>query len=248
MPNLPNLYLNSGDPYSIITSLLLILFLWNLMNQETSRSCDLRRQTSQICSESRNTIVFPIWWWLGLWWNQICNGSNRDQLLFLWLISSLLESLLTSSIHNCGCFGMNTLILNFFESQTCAKVHQFGSELQRIKKGSHSVSEYLLWIKALIDSLIFIGFCVLPHEHIDVILDGLLRECDACCELLVVVSMNSRLDPYWVELNISFYKWSSRVEKQSHKYRLCYFSSPEASWCVSLCFCFLSVHCFSFML
>ncbi|KAL5168550.1 Pentatricopeptide repeat-containing protein [Glycine soja] len=27
---------------------------------ETSRSCDLRRQTSQICSESRNTIVFPI--------------------------------------------------------------------------------------------------------------------------------------------------------------------------------------------
>lgn len=57
-----------------------------------------------------------------------------------------------------------------------AKVRQFRSELKSTKKGSRSISEYLLRIKAIVDSLIAIGDSITYQDHVDAILDGLPEE------------------------------------------------------------------------
>lgn len=57
-----------------------------------------------------------------------------------------------------------------------AEVRQLCSELKSTKKGTRSMSEYLLQIKAIVDSLVAIGDPILEQDHIDVILDGLPEE------------------------------------------------------------------------
>ena len=78
-------------------------------------------------------------------------------------------------------------------NRTGAKIRQFQSELRNTRKGERSISEYLLRIKALIDSLLSIGDPVSIQEHVDVILDGLPEEYDG-----FITSITSRLEPYSV--------------------------------------------------
>ena len=59
-------------------------------------------------------------------------------------------------------------------------------------KGSTPVSEYLLRIKALVNSLVFIGCMVLDFEHIAVILGGLSIEYD---ELVTSVTHIDHVQP-----------------------------------------------------
>ncbi|PNX62244.1 retrovirus-related Pol polyprotein from transposon TNT 1-94 [Trifolium pratense] len=65
----------------------------------------------------------------------------------------------------------------FFKNRARAKVRKYQSELRNIKKkDTESISEYLLRIKILIDSLDFAGRSVNFQEHINVILGGLPEE------------------------------------------------------------------------
>lgn len=54
-----------------------------------------------------------------------------------------------------------------------AKVRTLRSELKNTKKGTRSISEYVLRIKAISDSLIAIGETVSEQDQVDTILDGL---------------------------------------------------------------------------
>ncbi|CAJ2678433.1 unnamed protein product [Trifolium pratense] len=68
---------------------------------------------------------------------------------------------------------------------TRAKARQYASELNNImKKETESISEYLLRIKVLLDSLDFAGRSVNLQEHANVILGGLPKEYDAAVALI----------------------------------------------------------------
>lgn len=64
-------------------------------------------------------------------------------------------------------------IHDYFYKQTRVKARHLGSELRATTLSDHSVSEYLLRIKALVDSLATVGDLVPLQEYVDVILEGL---------------------------------------------------------------------------
>jgi len=107
------------------------------------------------------------------------NGDwdETDQILFSWILSTLSESMLRRVI---GCKTSKQLwdeLHDFFKTRARAKVGRYRSELGSItKKSTESVSEYLLRIKILIDSLDFAERPVNLQEHIDAILEGLPKE------------------------------------------------------------------------
>lgn len=57
-----------------------------------------------------------------------------------------------------------------------ARVHQLLVELKTIKKGSRSISEYVLWVRAIADSLLVIGDPIFERDQMDVILQGFTEE------------------------------------------------------------------------
>lgn len=66
----------------------------------------------------------------------------------------------------------------YFQAHTRAKIHQYKTKQRNTKKGSRTIAEYLLHIKALVDSLIAIGSEVSKQEHIDIIIEGLPNDYD----------------------------------------------------------------------
>lgn len=57
-----------------------------------------------------------------------------------------------------------------------AQVHQLRVELKTIKKGNRPVSEFLLLVRAIIDSLFSIGDPIGERDQVDAILHGLSKE------------------------------------------------------------------------
>lgn len=100
----------------------------------------------------------------------------QDQLLFTWLLSSLSESILPRVLGCKHSWEVWDKIHKYFYSHMKANVRQLRSELKSAKKGTRSMSEYLLQIKAIVDSLVAIGDPISEQDHIDVILDGLPEE------------------------------------------------------------------------
>jgi hypothetical protein len=125
-------------------------------------------------------------------------GSNndgfdeKDQILRSWILSTLSESMLKRVI---GCTNSKQLwerIHNFFKNQARAKARQYQYELNNMtKKDTESISEYLLRIKILIDSLEFAGRSVNFQEQVDVILGGLPEEYDTAVTLINNESLSS---------------------------------------------------------
>ncbi|XP_072066105.1 uncharacterized protein [Arachis hypogaea] len=102
--------------------------------------------------------------------------QQKDQLLLTWLLSSISEPML---VHFFSCNQSKQLwdeIHHFFYSRAGARAHQYLSELRDIKKGSRTVSEYLLDIKSLVAALAFAKRPITTEEHIKIILNGLPRE------------------------------------------------------------------------
>lgn len=100
----------------------------------------------------------------------------QDQMLFTWLLSTLSDSVLPRVLGCKHSFQVWDKIHEHFHSYLKAKVRQFRSELKGIKKGNRSISDYVLRIKALADSLLAIGDPISEQDHIDIILDGLPEE------------------------------------------------------------------------
>lgn len=104
---------------------------------------------------------------------------KQDQLLLSWLLSSMIENVLTRVV---GCTRSHEVwkkIEEYFAAHNRAKVHQYKSELRTTKKGTRTIAEYLLRIKALVDALIAIGSEISEQEYIEIILEGLPKEYDA---------------------------------------------------------------------
>ena len=116
---------------------------------------------------------------------------RQDRLLLSWILSSVSESVLGEAV---GCKTSSEAwhaILNFFASQTLAREMQLKTQLQNLKKGSLTMTEYLSKIKNITDSLNNIGHPLPFNDHLNCIFRGLPAEYDA-----FVCSMLTRTESY----------------------------------------------------
>jgi histone deacetylase 1/2 len=100
----------------------------------------------------------------------------QDQMLFTWLLSTLAESVLPRTISCRHAFQVWDEIHNYFTAQTKAKIRQLRSELKTVKKGTKTITEFILRVRAVANTLISIGDSVSEQDQIDSILDGLPEE------------------------------------------------------------------------
>uniref|UniRef100_A0A803QST8 Retrotransposon Copia-like N-terminal domain-containing protein n=1 Tax=Cannabis sativa TaxID=3483 RepID=A0A803QST8_CANSA len=117
--------------------------------------------------------------------------DQQDQLLYSWLLSSMTEPVLTRVISCETSARLWSVLSTYFASQTEAKIDQFTTELQNLKKCAHTLNEYLLKVRFLIDKLNSVGHKTSPKEHIAAIFRGLPSpDYDT-----FVISVNSRAEP-----------------------------------------------------
>lgn len=75
----------------------------------------------------------------------------------------------------------------YFATQVRAKVNQYKTQLQNIKKGSLSINDYLLKVRGLVDLLALVGHNLSVKDQIDAIFCGLPPEYET-----FIFSVNSR--------------------------------------------------------
>lgn len=78
---------------------------------------------------------------------------QHDQLLFTWLLYSLYESILPRVLGCRHSWQIWEKLHRYFHSHLKAKVHQRRSKLKTTKKETRYVSEYVLILKVIVDSL-----------------------------------------------------------------------------------------------
>lgn len=100
----------------------------------------------------------------------------QDQALFTWLISIISELVIPIVLFCKHAYELWDKVHKHFHSQMKAKVHQLIVELKTIKKGNSTVSEYVLRIRAIVNSLLAIGDPIVERYHVDAILQGLPEE------------------------------------------------------------------------
>jgi histone deacetylase 1/2 len=100
----------------------------------------------------------------------------HDQMLFTWLLSTLAESVLPRTINCRHSFQVWEQIHKYFHTHLKAKVRQLRSEQKTVKKGTKSITEFVLRIRAFADTLLSIGDSVTEQDQIHSVLEGLPEE------------------------------------------------------------------------
>ncbi|KAL3642739.1 hypothetical protein CASFOL_013554 [Castilleja foliolosa] len=112
---------------------------------------------------------------------------RQDQILVSWLLSSLTEGLLVTTVGLSTATEIWKTIEGVFANQNKAKVMQIRLQLQTLKKGGLSMREYLNKVKSCCDLLSAAGEKVSESDHLLYILGGLGTEYNP-----VLVSLTSR--------------------------------------------------------
>ncbi|KAK6141525.1 hypothetical protein DH2020_024735 [Rehmannia glutinosa] len=115
---------------------------------------------------------------------------RQDQLLVSWLLSSLSESVLISTVGLTTSKEICDCLQTGFASQNDAKILQYRLQLQTIRKENLSMRDYLNKIKNCCDLLGSAGEKVSERDHLLYILSGLGQEYNP-----VLVSLTTRKPP-----------------------------------------------------
>ncbi|KAF7841660.1 Retrovirus-related Pol polyprotein from transposon TNT 1-94 [Senna tora] len=99
--------------------------------------------------------------------------ESQDQLLVAWLLNSMTDAMTNKMV---GCTYTHQIlrkIEELFLSQTRAKERSLRTQLRNTKKAGLGMSEFLLKIKKIVDSLAAIGSPISDHEYTEILLDAL---------------------------------------------------------------------------
>ncbi|KAL5753233.1 hypothetical protein ACOSQ2_023740 [Xanthoceras sorbifolium] len=102
--------------------------------------------------------------------------EQQDQNLLCWLLSSITQELLPEFV---GCLTASEAwdsIVQLFSSQSKANIMQLKLQLQTLKKGGSTMSEYLMKKKSIMDALSFAGHPLTNDDKLMNILGGLGSE------------------------------------------------------------------------
>lgn len=135
--------------------------------------------------------------------------EQQDTLIYTWPLSSIFDSLLPKLMDCKHSWQVWTEVHRYFNTLLSTKARQLRSELRRLTKGSLTISELMVRVREIGESLISIGDHVPLHNLIEIVLDALPEEFDS-----IVAPVNSKeelgsLD----ELELSLLAHESRLEK-----------------------------------
>uniref|UniRef100_A0A803PRC9 Retrotransposon Copia-like N-terminal domain-containing protein n=1 Tax=Cannabis sativa TaxID=3483 RepID=A0A803PRC9_CANSA len=117
----------------------------------------------------------------------------QDQLLVSWLLSSMIESLLTRMVGCNSSLQIWNSLEKHFTLQVSSKIMEFRIKPQNLKKGSMSLNKYLLKVKQTVDLLATNGEVLSNRDHVATIFNGLSSEYDT-----FVISSDTRIENYTV--------------------------------------------------
>ncbi|CAA0833005.1 Unknown protein, partial [Striga hermonthica] len=133
---------------------------------------------------------------------------RQDQLLASWLLSSLSESVLISTVGLITSKEIWESLKITFASQNQAKIMQYRLQLQTFKKGNLSMRDYLSKVKQCCDLLASAGQKIDETDQIAHIISGLGSEYNA-----IMVSLASRSEPCTLrEVHSILLSFESRLE------------------------------------
>ncbi|CAL5186404.1 unnamed protein product [Lathyrus oleraceus] len=138
---------------------------------------------------------------------------TQDQWLMTWLQSTLSPSILSRVLGCVHSYELWERILAHFQKLTRAKTRQLRAELRSTTLDDKSVNDYLVRIKALVDSLASVGDPVPDQQHIDVILEGLPQ--DFAPVISVIESKFDSVELEEVEALLLAHKMRSNKYKKS---------------------------------
>ncbi|KAK6151475.1 hypothetical protein DH2020_014110 [Rehmannia glutinosa] len=115
---------------------------------------------------------------------------RQDQVLASWLLSSLSENVLISTVGLTSSKEIWECLEIGFASQSRARIMQYRLQLQTLKKGNLSMREYLNKVKVCCDTLAAAEQKVTEEDQVLHILSGLGNDYDS-----VMVSITSRVEP-----------------------------------------------------
>lgn len=81
----------------------------------------------------------------------------QDQALFIWLSSTIFESMLPRALLCKHAYEVWDKINQYFNAQMKARIRQLRVELKSTKKGNRSIPEFVLRIKVIANSVLVVG-------------------------------------------------------------------------------------------
>lgn len=116
--------------------------------------------------------------------------EQQDALICTWLLSTISDSLLPKLVDCKHSWQVWTEVHRYFNTLLSTKARQLRSELRRLTKGSLTISELMVRVREISESLISIGDPVPLRNLIEIVLDALPEEFDS-----IVAVVNSKEEP-----------------------------------------------------
>lgn len=140
---------------------------------------------------------------------EFLDWEQQDALICTWLLSTISDSLLSKLVDCTYSWQVWSEVHRYFNTLLTTKARQLRSELRNLTKGSRTITEFVVCVREISESLVSIGDPV-PHRNlIEVVLDALPEEYDP-----IVAAMNSKEDLCSLdELESSLLAHESRIEK-----------------------------------
>ncbi|TXG51461.1 hypothetical protein EZV62_023985 [Acer yangbiense] len=138
--------------------------------QNSSASASLERLINNLhLSAHRSKFLSPM---------KLQLTEQQDQILLCWILSSISQDLLPQLVGVATSCEAWNIIERLFSSQSKANMMQLKLQLQTLKKGTSSMTEYLMKKKSLIDALLYSGNVICEDDKIIYVLGGLGPEYD----------------------------------------------------------------------
>ncbi|TXG65649.1 hypothetical protein EZV62_006924 [Acer yangbiense] len=128
--------------------------------------------------------------------NAFLDWEQQDQILLCWILSSISQDLLPQLVGAAASCEAWNVIDRLFSLQLKANMMQLKLQLQTLKKGTSSISEYLMKKKSLIDALMYSGIVMSEDDKIKYVMGGLRPEYDPFMAAMIA-SLEIESDPLW---------------------------------------------------
>ncbi|KAF7838239.1 Retrovirus-related Pol polyprotein from transposon TNT 1-94 [Senna tora] len=141
--------------------------------------------------------------------DEYLHWESQDQLLVSWLLNSMTDGMVNRMVGCSFSYQVWKKLEEIYASGTLARERQLKNDLRSTKKGSSSMSDFILKIKKITDALAAINSPVSAHDHIEAILDGLGEEYEG-----FITSFSMRKDDYSItEIEALLLAQEARLDK-----------------------------------
>lgn len=138
---------------------------------------------------------------------------EQDVLLCMWLLSTVSDILLSRFVLLRHSWQVWEEIHEYCNAQMKTKSHQLRSELRLLSKGTLSITEFLVRVRTIVNTLVSIGDPFLLRDQVDLVLEALPTEYDP-----IVAAVNVKIDlPHLTNLNLSFLLRNHELTKRRRK-------------------------------